>query len=264
MLDFHNHLIPAVDDGAGSIGPSRDALHAMAAQGVDQIICSPHFEASLTRNPHAFGPRMAAIDRGWTELHALAEAEFPALRVERGVELMLDIPDPDLSDPRIRLAGTNFVLIEFPMMSVPPNSAHALQQLVDAGWHVILGHPERYYGLAQRLELAAEWRAAGAFLQVNAGSLIGRYGPEPKRLARHILERGLASYIASDFHARGPLLLESARMEIVEAGGEEQARRLLDVNPARVLTGQVPQAVPAVRWSAPGDRWMDRIRRAFR
>ena len=67
MLDFHNHLVPAVDDGAGSIGQSRDALHAMAAQGVDQIICSPHFEASLTRNPHAFGPRMAAIDRGWLD-----------------------------------------------------------------------------------------------------------------------------------------------------------------------------------------------------
>ena len=263
MLDFHNHLIPAVDDGAGSIEQSRDALAAMAAQGVRQIICSPHFEASLTRNPAAFAPRMKAIDRGWAKLASLAASEFPELRLERGVELMLDVPDPDLSDPRVRLAGTRFVLIEFPMMTVPPHSAHALAQIVDAGWSVILGHPERYYGLAQRPELAAQWRAAGALLQVNAGSLVGRYGPEPQRLARHILEHGLASYVASDFHARGPVLLEGARAGVVAAGGQEQARLLFDLNPARILEERPPDDVPALRWPVPTPTWVERLRRAF-
>ena len=263
MLDFHNHIIPAVDDGAGSIEESRDALKAMAAQGVRQIICSPHFEASLTRSPSAFAPRMQAIDAGWDRLAALAASEFPHLRVERGVELMLDVPDPDLSDPRVRLAGTRFVLVEFPMMTVPPHSAHALGQLVDAGWSVILGHPERYYGLGRRPELATEWRDAGALLQVNAGSIVGRYGPEPQRLARLILERGLASYVASDFHARGRVLLEAARKEILAAGAKQQARLLFDRNPARILDGRPPVPVPAMDWPAPSLTWVERLRRAF-
>ena len=56
----------------------------------------------------------------------------------------LDVPDPDLSDPRVRIAGGPLVLVEFPSMQLPPNCEWALHTLRQQGWRPIIAHPERY------------------------------------------------------------------------------------------------------------------------
>jgi protein-tyrosine phosphatase len=66
------------------------------------------------------------------------------MAVHRGAEVALDTPDPDLSDDRVRLAGTRFVLVEFAYMTVPPNAGSVLRRIRDAGWVPVLAHPERY------------------------------------------------------------------------------------------------------------------------
>lgn len=156
MLDFHNHVVPGVDDGAQDLDQSRAALRALRESGVETVIATPHFDGSLTHDRAAMERRLEAIDAGWAQLTAMAAEEFPGLRVERGVELMLDTPDPDLSDARLRLAGTRFVLLEFPTMTVPPHVAQALAALAAKGWTPIVAHPERYIGIEYRVEQAEE------------------------------------------------------------------------------------------------------------
>jgi protein-tyrosine phosphatase len=250
MIDFHNHVIPGVDDGAGDAAQAAEALRVFYEQGVRTVVATPHVSGALTGDPAALAARLAELDAGWAELQGVA-AGFPDLRILRGAEVMLDTPAPDLSDPRLRLGGTAHVLVEFPYMTVPPNAPQALFELRMRGWTPVLAHPERYANAAADLSDAEEWRRVGAALQVNAGSLLGRYAEQPRKLAWALLERGWADYLCSDYHARGRLALAECRAELERRGAGEQARLLMDVNPQRMLEGDAPLPVPPLAARTP-------------
>ncbi len=245
-LDFHNHLMPNVDDGAQSLEESCRGLSAFQAEGVNAVITTPHFDASLTLAPELLSERLAELDAAWTEVSHHARSHHPGLLLERGVELMLDIPHPNLADRRLRLAGGPFVLIEFPYMTVPPRSAETISTLHEGGTLPILAHPERYDGFTRDFSLAEQWKRAGAYLQVNGGSLLGRYGPEAQRFACGLIERGWADYLCSDYHARGTLGVSAYQELLTSADAEEHVHLLCEVNPRRVLAGETPLPVPAL------------------
>lgn len=245
MIDFHNHLIPGVDDGAATPDEAAAALAAFREQGVRTVVATPHVNGVLTTNPAALEARLAELDAGWAALEEVAAGE-PSMRVLRGAEVMLDAPKVDLSDPRLRLGGTRFVLVEFPFMNVPPNAPRAVFDVKMAGWRPVLAHPERYGNAAMDLADAEEWRRVGALLQVNAGSLIGRYGDRPQKLAWALLERGMVDYLGSDYHTRGRLAVADCRAELERRGAGEQAALLLETNPARLLAGDDPLPVSPI------------------
>lgn len=243
VIDFHSHLIPAVDDGAPDLTHSLAALRAFAQQGVRQCVTTPHFDGSLTRGADGGAARLAALDAGWALLTE-AVAAVPGLpTIARGVEVMLDVPDPDLSDARLRLAGTRAVLVEFPAMRVPPNGEWALMQLVRAGWRPVLAHPERYRNVESDLRALARCRVGGVAFQVNAGSLLGFYGEAAARQAVSLLKLGWVDFISSDHHARGEPATARAVEWMIAAGGAAQAARLTEENPARLLADEAPLPV---------------------
>jgi protein-tyrosine phosphatase len=246
LVDFHNHVMPGVDDGATDRAEAEDALRALAEQGVAHVIATPHVEGSLTLRPDALSHRLGELDDAWATLQAVARV-VPQLQVYRGAEVMLDTPEPDLSDERLRLAGGRFALIEYPFMTVPPHSTNALANIMDAGFVPIVAHPERYAGIAPGSRLPEEWCGAGALLQVNAGSITGRYGPQARQNVLDLLGRGLVHFVCSDFHARGRPYLRRARAALAEMGGSEHAELLMGGNPRRLLEGQQPLRVPPLR-----------------
>ena len=250
MIDFHNHLIPGVDDGAADAEQTRAALETFREQGVVRVVCTPHVGGEVTRRPAELAALLESLDGGWERTREVA-AGFPGMEVLRGAEVMLDTPEPDLSDPRLRLAGTRFVLVEFPFMVIPPNGPRALFDLKMAGWQPVLAHPERYSNAADTLADAEEWRRVGACLQVNGGSLLGRYGVKAQSLAWGLLERGWADYLCSDYHARGFCPVAECRRALSARGADEQAVLLTETNPERLLAGQAPLAVPPLRSAPP-------------
>jgi protein-tyrosine phosphatase len=161
---------------------------------------------------------------------------------------MLDIPDADLSDPRLHLAGTPFVLVEWPSLQVPPATPRVLEALQAPGIQLIIAHPERYRGYDREFRLPEIWRELGAYLQVNHGSLLGRYGETPRNRAITLLEAGSVDLLSSDFHGRAHLSpsITDAEEVFKESGGEEQFDLLTRVNTARILRGEDPLPVPAV------------------
>jgi protein-tyrosine phosphatase len=187
------------------------------------------------------------VDIAWGRLQSVAASDFPGLRLERGVEMLLDAPQVDLSDPRLRLAGTRFVLVEFPWSGIPVNSARALFNIKMSGYTPIVAHPERYADMDKNLDLAEEWVNSGAHLQLNEGSLIGQYGVQPRALGWRALERGLASYLCSDYHSRGKCPTAAMVLSLKKRNGAEAAYVLTDVNPHRMLGGLDPESVPSVR-----------------
>ena len=246
VVDFHNHVIPGVDDGAQESAQSVAAIESLIADGVSVLVATPHFDASRTLDGAALQQRMSELDDGWQRLRACSAA-FPEVRIERGAELALDVPEPDLSDARLRLGGGTFFLMEFPFMTVPPQSPRVIEAITAQGYTPIIAHPERYSGFQAHLDLAAEWRENGALLQVNGGSLLGRYGRDARNNASELLARGWVDYLASDYHARGPCLVAQYRGLLEEADAGELAQTLMETNPLRMLEGLRPIPVPPLR-----------------
>jgi len=257
IVDFHSHLMPAVDDGARDIEGALAALHGFHAQGTTTCLTTPHFDGSLTKRPELADARLAEFDAAWESLRAATATGYEGPALARGVEVMLDEPDPDLSDPRLRLAGGPFVLCEFPAMQLPPNAEWALHNLAAKGWRPIVAHPERYRNHDDRLTILARCRAAGALLQVNSGSLLGQHGDRAQRVARRLLSLGWVDYLASDHHARGVPATGAAVELLQREGFDGQARRLTEENPARILVGEGPLPVEPIARRRRG--WWSRL-----
>jgi protein-tyrosine phosphatase len=245
--DFHSHLIPGVDDGARTLEDTLEAVERMTLSGIRKVITTPHIDASLIRSGEPFETYMAAVDAAWGVARKGVADRFPEVDFRRGLEIMLDLPDPDLTgDERLRLGGSSFVLLEWPRLQLPPGTVEVVSRLRWSGVRPIIAHPERYLGFDRELELASEWRRVGAYLQVNYGSLVGRYGPQARALAYRLLRRGWVDYLATDFHGRSHLKLyhREAVDALTELGGEEQISLLTVTNPQRVFRDEEPLPVP--------------------
>lgn len=245
MTDLHNHLMPGVDDGATDGDESRAGLIAMRDAGVRRIATTPHVDASAMLRP-SWQRRIGALDEAWQQLCRIGEEAVPDVALHRAAEVRLDVPDPDFSDARIRLAGGPAVLVEFAYFTVPPFSERMVQRIRASEWIPVIAHPERYRGIGADLRIVAVWRERGALIQVNAGSFTGRYGSDARSSAVGLLTAGLIDCMSSDYHSRGTPELKAARAWLESAGATGQAELLMDVNPARILAGEPPLPVPAL------------------
>jgi tyrosine-protein phosphatase YwqE len=246
LVDIHSHLVPGVDDGARDIEAVLASIERFTRLSVRRIVTTPHIAGSLTLTPKRLEERLSTVSAAWQRaLDAIGE-HYPEVEFRRGHEVLLDHPDVDFSDPRMRLAGTSFVLVEWPRLQLPPGTVRVLERIRKKGYRPIVAHPERYVGMAQSIDVIARWRDAGAYLQVNHGSLVGRYGAGPQSLADRILRRGWADYLSSDFHGhpRLKIHLDEAAAALEEVGGDEIVTYLCRINPGRVLSDEEPLPVP--------------------
>lgn len=246
--DFHNHLVPGVDDGSRSVADALHSMERMVGMGVVRIITTPHFRASSLDSP-MLGDLMAHHDERWRSIRNAAHEAFPEVDFRRGFEVRLDTPAPDLSDRRTRLGGTRFVLVEWPGFRAPRRGPEILGRLVASGCVPVVAHPERYRGLGSGLRAAHAWKKAGARLQGNYGSLSGQYGHEPRDRIMRMLSAGMLDYLSSDFHGRPEytFYMGPGMEALRQWGGEEQLQLLARENPARLFRGESPCAVPPLR-----------------
>ena len=251
-----------MDDGAASLEEALAGLERMHQQGFRNVTTTPHFRASTLKHPEAFEDEMGRIDEAWDRLQTAAKTQFPDIHLSRGVELALDEPIDSADDPRVRLGGSRFMLVEFPYFTIPPNSGQALLRLRRAGVTPIVAHPERYGNLENDLKTLYEWKRSGAFLQLNAGSIVGAYGSRIERTAWRCLRAGLVDYLCSDYHSRGNCLTDQARTVLIERGGNAQFTSLAQLNGRRLLEGLEPTPVePFGRTESRWTRLINRVRR---
>lgn len=252
LADIHNHLVPGVDDGARTIGESLCYLQALAADGVTRMAVSPHLDGRLVYEASAVHERLARLEAGFAELGAACAGrhDVPALVFSQEVL----VPDPEtaarlLVEPRVGLAGTPYVLIEFGF-ELGEDPAGVVSATLGADRRPVVAHPERYRRRGDRigLEEVRSWKTAGALLQVNIGSVLGDYGEGIAELAWQILGEGLADLLATDHHATSrPVSPARGWRELAARGAAEHAHLLLSENPQRILAGQETMPVGPLR-----------------
>jgi protein-tyrosine phosphatase len=261
LVDFHSHLVPGVDDGARDLGEAVRGVDTLAAEGIRHVLTTPHIDASTIARPELFEPQQRVVEEAWFRVVDACVDREPRMSFHLGREILLDTAAPELSDPRVRLNGGPYVLVEFPRLNLPAGSEDAVGHITALGYRPVVAHVERYLYQGDPVPLWDEWRHAGAALQVNAASYVGRYGASARELAWRALELGWVDLAASDYHARGRPWITQAREELRLAGGDAQDEALFERNPRHLLRGEELEPVgPLVQrkgaWS--------RIRKYFR
>jgi protein-tyrosine phosphatase len=246
LVDFHSHLVPGVDDGARDLGEAVRAVETLAAEGVRHVLTTPHLDASVIARPELFERLQREVEAAWFLVVDACVDRDPPMSFHLGREILLDTASPELADPRVRLNGGPYVLVEFPRLNLPASSEDVIGHISALGYRPVIAHVERYLYQGEALPIWDEWRHAGAALQVNAASYVGRYGAAARELAWRALELGWVDLAASDYHARGRPWITQAREELAAAGGAAQDRILFDVNPRNLLRGEPLEPVEAL------------------
>ena len=247
MIDLHCHLLPGVDDGSRSVAQSVQVLGWMLEAGVTAVCLTPHH--SLSR---LAGGIPEAHDR---QFEALRSSAPKGIQLLRGVELMLDrhVTTEIRGQPGLTLAGTRYILVEFPRLVALPSVGAALHEIVQLGLVPVLAHPERYRACTP--EAVRLWKSVGAVMQVDATTLLSARPGRGQR-ARALLVAGLADIIAADNHG-DERMLGTAYHYLAENGGEPQADLLTRLNPAAILSNESLEPVPPL---AIKTRLLDRLK----
>ena len=195
LIDFHNHLLPGIDDGSKSIEQSLEMLNIYNELGIEKLIATPHVFKDLYPNT----PK--TIKKSYDSLiPSLIDKETKVLGY--GAEYMVDeffLKELNKKN-ELLTCFENHVLIEIPFFGQLKMLEEALFKLQNMGYTPILAHAERYIAI-ESLKKIRELKARGAKMQLNALSLIGFYGKEVKEKSFKFLRSQLYDFVSTDAHS---------------------------------------------------------------
>ena len=233
MIDLHSHILFGVDDGARTLEESVEMVRGLAKLGVTTVCATPHF---VTDTEYASKRAMNEL-RVFELSNALAAAEIK-VRVVLGNEIYLD--RETLTHVEAGAAtginGSRYLLVELPLSGWFDGCEDVMFELMQAGYRLILAHPERYESVQWHLELAEHFVHNGILLQCNLGSLMGRYGRQARRTATALLKRGLVFGMGSDLHRpTSGRTLAAGLKRLSKICSDSRAREILVDNPRQIL-----------------------------
>ena len=239
MIDLHSHILPELDDGSQSLEESL-AMARMAVQsGVTVMVATPH----------CMDDRAQQVYAAWRLLReALRDTEIP-LKLYLGMEIFGTADTVRLlrAGRLFPLNGSQYPLIEFSFRSTGEEETEILHQVLQAGYRPLVAHPERYSYVRENPALVNLWTKMGCLLQVNRGSLLGRFGPGAQRMAAELVERGFVTAVATDAHSlrvRTPWMKDIQTL-LSQEYSPQLARKLLLQNPQHILRNEpLPPSEP--------------------
>jgi protein-tyrosine phosphatase len=153
---------------------------------------------------------------------------------------------------KITLAGSRYMLVEFPRLVPYDTVSNALTQVSELGVIPVLAHPERYSCCSP--DAVRQWKAIGAKMQVDSTTLLTSQARGQR--ARQLVSEGLADILAGDNHGDERTVATGARF-LRAQDGAEQVELLVVQNPAAILTDQTLTPLPPLRIR---QSWMRRIK----
>jgi protein-tyrosine phosphatase len=198
MIDFHNHILPDVDDGPRLINESLEMLRYASKQGITKVVNTVHFQ-----HPKMDG-RNVNSDYLIKQLNILQNITY-----DSGIDIELYLTAevfylPNLveisSNPILTIGSGRYMLIEFTNNIYPTGYDKVLFNLQMKGITPIIAHPERYRFIQKDIKILEDWVKKGYVIQMDAGSLLGFFGKKVKNISIEIINNSLIHLIGSDAH----------------------------------------------------------------
>lgn len=196
--DIHCHVVPGIDDGSPDARTSADLIERMQSWGIRRIIASPHV------TQHTFENDLSTITPAMQELQAELANRGNDIPVSHSAEYRIDdLFARRLEANELMLLPNDYIIIENAFLQEPWNLDQLVFDLQVRGLRPILAHPERYtyyYGRPERYQALHQ---SGLLFQINLLSLAGAYGKNEKKIAEHLIDKGLVDFIGTDLHYDG-------------------------------------------------------------
>lgn len=221
------------------------------ADGITGVVVTPHI------HPGRYENATDSIARSCNQLRrALIKYDIPlqvgfAAEVRLTDQLMSQVENGDIpfyGD----VDGYKVMLLEFPHSHIIPGSHKLVRWLLNQKIRPLIAHPERNKQVMKDPAQLQPFIQLGCWLQLTAGSVVGRFGKRAREVSQQLLDRDQVQVIASDAHntrVRQPVLSE-AYENIVACYGVQRAEKLLLHNPANIALGQLQHCSDGSRLKA--------------
>ena len=233
MVDIHCHILPGLDDGADTMETSIQMAESAIADGVTHVVGTPHANST-----YPFVPELIRQRRD--ELQA---ALGDRLKLATGCDFHLsfeNLQDIEKNPQKYTINQKNYLLVEFAEFAIPPSMDDTMHHLQLIGLSPIITHPERNALLRTKPERMYRWLHQGAYAQITAQSILGRFGASAQHHAEKLLDEDRVHFVASDAHnLKGrPLQLREAYDAVSKRRGEQVAQALFHDNPLAAFEGR--------------------------
>lgn len=235
MIDIHSHILPGVDDGSKDENMTLRMLYQFSNEGIDKIIVTPHFRHDQSE------AYLDKVKQGFLKAQDLAAQVSPDLKLYLGCEIMYSSKALTrlVNDEFMTMNGTDYVLVEFPVLAQFNDIAGAIRDFVSSGYIPIVAHLERYQFIG-KIEQVHALVKMGAYIQINSSLILGKYGFARKRFIHKLIKRGLVHFVASDAHndEKRKVTLGSSYRTVARRFGKETAADLFIRNQEKVIKGE--------------------------
>ena len=231
MIDIHNHGLFEVDDGASSKEEAVRMLQDAAEQGITAIVLTPHYRHGM------FKYQTELVDAHFAELKK--EAEKIGIELFLGCEYHVNSRIIEyLQQGRCHsMADGKYVLTEYSYETEYAYIVEWTRILLRNGYIPIIAHAERYECIFKQPQRVDELIRYGAYVQLNADSVLGKVGLRLKLFCGKVLKENCECIIiSSDAH---DLKLRMSRLKqcydyVERKFGSETAELVFERNPGCV------------------------------
>jgi len=242
VIDLHCHILPGIDDGAPDIDLSLAMARRAVEDGITITACTPHIMPGYYENA---GPGIREHVKALQTV--LDENDIPlTLTTGADVHLVTDLVAGLKAGRILSLADSRYFLFEPPHNVAPPRMMDSIFDVMSAGYVPIITHPERLRWIEEQYNVMGQAVHNGAWIQLTAASVTGKFGKRPQYWSERMLDEGLVHILATDAHnmrTRSPILSEAVEA-VSKRLGEEAARDMVFTRPRAVLDNAVPSSLP--------------------
>lgn len=241
MIDLHSHILPGIDDGARTLEESLEMARIAVESGTTVLACTPHIYPGLYMNDsqgiHAERDKLQqALDTWGIPLQLVVGAD---------AHLVPELLD-GLQTGRVpTLNQSRYFLLEPSHHVAPPNFEQSVFEIMAAGFVPVITHPERLTWIEQHYDAFVTLARRGAWLQLTAGSIAGKFGKAALHWSEQLMRDGAVHIVASDAHGTGrrsPLMADA--LPVLESMlGAEETRQLVLTRPQAILDDLDPSQV---------------------
>lgn len=238
MIDIHSHILPGMDDGAQDIYDTLEMVNIAAKNGVTSIIATPHCNIPSGYKNYFGDNYIKTVQRVRQAVHK----EGIPVQILPGAEAMgtSDLPQLLQEGKIMTLNQGRYLLMEFFFDEDPEFVNCLLEEVKDLQAIPVIAHAERYKFVQKYPNLVYHWRSKGYPVQINKGSISGKFGRRARETAYLLLNHHLVSVVASDAHSpyvRTPNM-RTEYEQILQEYPESYANMLFHENPRRICQNE--------------------------
>lgn len=191
MIDFHTHILPALDDGSKDREMSLTMLEMERNMGVGGIAFTPHFYARKM-NPDTF---LQMREESYRQIALNCD-----LPVVLGAEIAYYFGISHSEEIyKLAYGNSDILLLEMPFAPWSRMEIEEVEGLLYNGFTPVLAHVERFLPF-KNLPAIKRLKKAGCLLQMNAEAVIEK---DLQKTAFKLVQEGMIDCFASDCHSLG-------------------------------------------------------------